>query len=630
MGIFTRRPPARTPGRARVGHAVTASARQVDAGTSRSLKKLSQPWQRDALTYYDTIGECWYPAQFYARSFPRIRFFPAILDEKGDPQEVETGPLVEAFERIRDPGGTGHTELTSTYGRLQWLIGDGYLVVSEQDDEEAWEYLSPLELRVKPDTVKGKRQEYVRLRAPGVDPEELSEAPDDDFEPVGQGARVYRLWRRHPTYSEWADSPVKGVIQLYALLERLTAAAGAESTSRAATRGGFYLPDELSFAEQDAEGGGDEDSDLDIFLKDMTDGFKAAIANPASAEAMAPLTIRGPGALETANGVIPMKDAIGYFQIGPDREYAEADMWEKTIQRISYGLDLPAEMVTRTGDVNHWGGWLLDEQGFRLHIAPIVEKFCSDITAAYLRPTALRDNLPDADRVVVWYDAADAINHPDETKNALELWDRGTISDDTLREKHGYTDDQAPDEEELEQRILFLAGKTAAEEEPEGETSPAEGGRGGDTREQPPDPDENGNGRRDDREAEAQVAAARIAAAVELQVERARELAGNRLIRRSQGCDSCKQAIQNVPAPLVAAALGREQVESIINGHTTEAQLVAGAGEKLALTVRRWGVDARVAASLGQLVEQHALATLYERELPVQAVLTAAVRKVLA
>jgi hypothetical protein len=215
---------------------------------------------------------------------------------------------------------------------------------------------------------------------------------------------------------------------------------------------------------------------------------------------------------------------------------------------------------------------------------------------------------------VIGYDPADAINHPDEVKTAREAYRDGVVGSTYYRERIGATDDDAPSEEDLE-LILALQGKTLPgeeEEEQEGETSPDEGGRGGDTEEEPPeieDAEQSGNGR-------AQVAAAKISAAIEMHLERARELAGNRLVNRSQGCEECKQTIKGVPATLVASALGAEQVKEIINGHTTEESLVAGTGERFAATVTRWGVPSQAAAELGSLVEQHALRTLYDPDAP--------------
>ncbi len=187
---------------------VTASALPADRSNAAGLRRLNQPWQSRALARYDDVGECWYPAQFYSRSMQRVRFFPAVTDEKGDVQEVDSGPLADLWERVQDPGG-GRTELTGSYGHLMFLTGDGYLVASDDQGEEVWEFLSPIELRVRPGN-----EGYLRLRAPGLTQEELIEASDDDFTPVGNAARVYRLYRRHPAFSYWADSPVRAVLDL--------------------------------------------------------------------------------------------------------------------------------------------------------------------------------------------------------------------------------------------------------------------------------------------------------------------------------------------------------------------------------------------------------------------------------
>ena len=88
--------------------ALTAAAQsgnpaRATGSAGGGLRKLHQPWQLRALDTYDTVGECWYPAQFYARSMAKTRYFPAILNDRGEPEEQETGPLVDLFARITDP-----------------------------------------------------------------------------------------------------------------------------------------------------------------------------------------------------------------------------------------------------------------------------------------------------------------------------------------------------------------------------------------------------------------------------------------------------------------------------------------------------------------------------------------------
>jgi hypothetical protein len=67
---------------------------------------------------------------------------------------------------------------------------------------------------------------------------------------------------------------------------------------------------------------------------------------------------------------------------------------------------------------------------------------------------------------------------------------------------------------------------------------------------------------------------------------------------------------------LVASVLGKEQVLTVLEGHGSEQQLVAGTADRFADRLAQWGVDGGWPEQLGQMVEQHALRTLYETQVP--------------
>ncbi len=925
--------------------ALTASAEQVNRKSASELVRLNQGWQAAALGFYDTLGECHYPAQFYSRSFQMIDVFPAVLDEEGNPQQSEDPLLVDLWGQVQDPGGGGIGELKGSYGRLMWLVGDGRLTVTlGEDGEEQWEFLSPLELRILPDGGG-----FQRFPAPGMDPVTYRESPDGQTLTEGE-ARVWRLWRKHPTYSQWADSPVRSVIDLYQLLTMLTLAANAQSQSRAANRGAIFMPEEFDFGPQDTDAG-DEDPEVDPFIEEFTSGLVTAIKDPGSASAMAPLIIRAKAVLENEarTSSHASKDLMGWIPLGPDNQYTEAEMWEKTIKRIAVGLDWPVELMTGVGQLNHWcqvedteiltsagwrtheqlagdedvltlnhetgmsewqhlqtvsrfevdedllsiesrchsslstmnhrwptvsrvggyrrwrtsetlrevdhivtgarcasipidpkhpdalvelaawiwtegsisyragrknpkvaihqshtanpenvasisaaltemygpehdgplpssrrsavleapkwrravredrgesvfslnvaaakplvriaprkivalgfireltapqlrlfirtslladgsktqpvigqkdgrrlaaielahillggsvnrydtivdgytehtmqqlalhkrnrfgpkekhkrivhykgivwcpttpngtwlarrhghvyytgnSGWLVDEQAFRQHQGPAMQKFCDDMAAAYLRPAARAAGFGDWENVVLGFDPSKAIVHADETKTARDAFNDGAVSSVYYREKIGANDADAPSEDDIA-LLLALKGRTAAAEfGPQAEggaASPDAGGTGADVNEDVPE----SNGNPVDAVTASALRAARIMGAAELYVERARTLAGSRLISRSKGCADCRTTIANVRPALVASALGSDTVRDVINGHTSEAALVSGAGDELAAALARW-VGGDWPREIGKLMENHALRTLYEPEPP--------------
>ena len=616
------RPGQKTPARiARPGRgkALTASASRAD-DTGGTLLRLDQSWQREVMAYYRAVGECWNPAQYYSRAMERIRFYPAIRNERGIPEEVESGDLLDLFQRIQTPSSPPGdlSELAGSYGRLQFLIGDGLLTVSQEDGDEVWEYLSPMELRLNPQSDPGKPREYRRLRAPGVTPEELTEAPDNDFEELnGDDVRVWRLWRRHPEYSQWSDSPVRPVRELYEVLQRLTLAVGAEASSRAAQRGLLFIPEELTFSSVDPTQ--DENPEEDPLIREFQEAMQRAIRNPGTAEAMAPFIMRAAGMTTTSGGALPTADLIKWMALGPSERYMEGEMWDKVIARLAGSLDLPKEMLTGIEDVSHWSAWFLDEIGFRQHTGPTVVRFCNDLAGAYLRPAALAEGIDGAENVTVWFDASQAINHPDETGTVRDAHDRLVVSDAYYREKIGAPDDAEPDEKELERRVAIKLKEFPSDMQPEpqkGATNPADGGRGGDVVVGTPNGSEpRPSGQKAPAPAGPQMAAMIVGAAM-MQIDRARELAGQRLIRRSQSCSECQETVKGVPAALVASSLGADTVRSVIDGHTTEASLVGGIGDAFAVRLRAWNINGGWPEQLGHMVEQHALRSLYQPEVP--------------
>src|SRR3990172_6784549 len=191
--------------------------------------------QRQALQFYDLLAECFYPAHFYSRMLSRVRLFPAIREGDGDPKEIEDPAAQKVLARIQDPGG-GQAQWKSAYGRLMFLIGEGYLTVTEEDGAESWEFLSPAEI------VPTGEGRFQRIKDFGQR-EELTEAPSQ--EALSEGSiRVWRLWRKHPLHSDRADAPTFPVLPLFEYLMLLQKAARAQALSRIVGSGLLVIADE--------------------------------------------------------------------------------------------------------------------------------------------------------------------------------------------------------------------------------------------------------------------------------------------------------------------------------------------------------------------------------------------------
>lgn len=588
----------------------------------QKYRRLIQPWQQRALDYIDLIPEMSFASEFYARYLEKMHLFVGEYDPgdpDADPAPTEDTNISSLLDRIQDPGG-GRTNLQGAYGRLRFVIGECYLIVTTDPDTdmERWEMVSPAELRL---TAGG----YTRFAAPGLPPEQLRDPPDGAFEALDPSqAVVYRLWKRHPKYSMLAQSSVQSCLDVCEELVALTQAVYARARSRLAGSGLLLIDEQLRdlSAAKNAED--------DPFVQDFHDAITSPITNPDSSSAVVPQVVWG--------GRKAGQDLISILKVhDPTATYPETGLRNEAIARLANGLDFPREVLLGITDANHWSAWQIDETTWKAHIQPVVQAFVGDLTSAVLRPMLAAMNVANPERYTVWYDPRDIIEAPDQTQNAKDAWDRVIISDETARKVMGFDDEDAPDEEERNKRIgqlirdsgLAVFGvptlRSGSELEPKAGEIEAPLPQGG--TEAPPGPgnvmkgpppagppamsDMPANGQPPVRASAVDVG--RIIGACELAVERAREVAGSRIRGKVKDRAELSASVGDVPNRLVASTLGRSTVEAL-RGEVDAAKLVSGSTECLVARLSTWGIPTFSARIIAGQVEAHAAQTLYEAE----------------
>jgi hypothetical protein len=116
-------------------------------------------------------------------------------------------------------------------------------------------------------------------------------------------------------------------------------------------------------------------------------------------------------------------------------------------------------LARRSGTVYYTGNtsWQVDEDTYKAHIEPALLVLVEAWTAAVLRPALLaRDEKFDPEqvaRIEVWGDPSALVAGPDAADAANDGWDRGLLSDKAWRKAKRYDEGDAPDEEELADRI---------------------------------------------------------------------------------------------------------------------------------------------------------------------------------
>jgi len=573
---------------------LVAAAEAVRLKDGYEYRRTLPVWQKQALEFYDLLGEAWYPSQFYARMLSRVRLFPGIRLPNNQVEESEDAQAQEILYRIKDSGG-GSAQWKAAYGRLQFLIGDGYLAVSLDDDGgEQWEYLSPAELIVE------SERTYLRRMGEGIPDKtyEKVESLGDDGMAEGQ-MKAWRLWRRHPTHTDMADSPMRAVAGLMTYLMYLDKAALAQAISRIVGTGLFVVDERITIPGNEPEAG-DETVEDDPFMRRLTDYMVRPIRDPGSAASQAPLVAR----VEPPEGM-SVREMTDYIQFHNPNATADWEVRiEKTIRRIAISLDMPPEEFLGLANANQWVGWLITEEKWKAHGEPVTIQLCGDITSAYYRQACIDAKVANAEKLEVWFDPAQVVSHPDQGKSANETHDRGGLSDRALRSAHNFSENDAPDAAEREAwETIKLRRPPRPPDKPEDNVSPT----GAHVE---PGAPENGGRRTNQPSPQPEGQQMRALGAAELALDRLRERAGSVIRSRKMSCEDCFRGTEDVPNAELAARVGQEIVRAL--DITSELALVSGGSGTFAARLIGWGYSEHRAKVIAGVLEQIAAETLYE------------------
>lgn len=575
-----------------VVHAVIASAAKLKITTSGPQGRKERPsWQKDAFGYYDQLGEIWYSAQFYSRTLSKLILKPMYINDQGDAEDTDNPVAWEVLDRVKDPGG-GRAGLQGQYGKLRFLIGEMTLFCTLDPDTgaEVWEILSPFE-------VEFDGRHWIRKTSPKAEAKKYVDAGSEEYAPTDEASAVgWRLWVKHPLYSGMADSPMRAVLDECDELLILSHAVRAGARSRLQGNGILLIPSEASPAPT-AGPGGDENPQKDIFMDDLTGSMTTPIGDEASASAVVPLVVRMHG--EAINNVKHISLAR------PDYMQKQREERRECIERIALGLDLPPEILLGVTDANHWTAWQIDEDAWKAHVQPVADNMASDLTAGYFRPTLQKMGFADADRYVVGYDASEVVRRPDKSGDAIRLFDRMELKGDTLRAEAGFSDEDKPDDAEIQARLDRAAamGKGAVDLPPKADAPVPKGDS------KPGKPSNN-----------AMDNAAKIEATAELMIDRCRQVAGSRIRTRLQKTPEWLSLVRHVHNDRVAWTLA-QNLGSLPPQLGAPDQLVAGGGELFANRLLRWGLLPEHAEQMVRAAEEHARDTLLDPEpgdLPVE------------
>ncbi|PSK57973.1 hypothetical protein B0E38_01818 [Streptomyces sp. 111WW2] len=414
--------------------ALTASAARYTARRLRS-KPVDGSWQGRAWDFYDEVPEVRFAARWYANAMSRSRLFAGHRDKEGN--VVPLPPDHRASQLVAEiaAGPNGQSQLLGKFGPHLVVPGECWIIVRPQQDNKGrevgadWRVLSTKE--VKPQgqklVIELDGEESV---IPGVEDEN---APIDASEPV-----AIRVWESHPGRHLEADSAVRSSLGLLEELKLLNAAVAAIARSRLTGRGIVLVPQGTKFPTTPTQQN-EEDDLIEVLMTVAETAYK----EPDSAAATVPII------LEVPADQIPN---IKRLTFESDFDTLAIQLREEAITRFANGLEVPAEILLGQGDINHWGQWALKDEAITLGVEPKLGTVVDALTSQYLRPLLEAENVADAYDCLVWYDTSPLRVRTNRAETALKVHEAGAISDAALRRETGFTETDAPSEDERRRR----------------------------------------------------------------------------------------------------------------------------------------------------------------------------------
>lgn len=407
-------------------------------------------WQREAWVYYDNIGEVKFAFGIVSNILSRIRLYgAAVVDPEAPPVSAADAAGIErpegedpadtpegladpihpgmAADAIRFMSRLDAAQILRMGGLNLGVAGEFYLALVDGK----WKAFSTQELRVNPD---GK---VVRRKSASSNRDQI----------LSPATPIGRVWRQHPQHSDDPDSSLRAVRAECEELLLLGREIRGVTRSRMGA-GLLFVPDALSVAAR-TQGDFDEAaSDEDIFEAELMAAMMEPISDESSGSSVVPMLVRGPAELG---------DKIKYMTLARGTDTGLVDRSERLLERILQGLDVPKDIVTGLANVKYSNAIKISEDLYAAHIDPLALLIADALTEIYLRPMLLAAGWDEdeVNRMVVWYDSSDVVTQPDRSADADAGYDRKVISADAWRRARGFSDTDAPGEEEVASRIAI-------------------------------------------------------------------------------------------------------------------------------------------------------------------------------
>lgn len=423
--------------------------------------QIGEPWQRDMWDLYDLVPELRTACRITARTMGQCRLVLARVNEKGEPAPLDYSVGENGEPNSPDDYNHPGRALLAAFAGGQWgqqamldalgtsLTGPGEAMLVgalDQTERDMTDDFTRMQVySTEQVNTKGAGRIVVQLdessRAErfleGEDPEDNQENP----------VTAIRIWRPHPRHSWKADSAARGSLGVLREIKGYDDHIKATLLSRLAGSGLLGIPEGMTLPASIAdEEPGEDGGQIDPFMLYMMEIMGLAIGDRESAAALVPILLRG-----EAEDIAAMR----HITFATPFDQKVADNREKAVGRFGVAVDMPGELLTGYGALQHWTGALITEDFKNGYLAELMGLTCGSLTQGWFYPALVQqghDNLP-AD-VIVWYDDSSVRTRENVGPEAQAAYDRGEIKGDSYRRALGYDEEDKAEGEELILQVL--------------------------------------------------------------------------------------------------------------------------------------------------------------------------------
>lgn len=405
---------------------------------TRGRRLIQDPLEDRLWGYYDQVPAIGNYVQVLSNSADLVAYYPGLSDpESSEPVPVVDGPAVDVWKEIG--GEAAVSEWVSSLVVHLSVPGQGWFVP----------LMKPNQLAELTDTgtlpsLNGDQSETVITWTvvSTADLKRLLKLPADNAIPE-EDRRIWRIYTPHPRNASQPDSPVRRIQTQAQILTLIEQRRIADLHSRIHA-GVWFLPSSLR---NQSTVNGKTWGDV------LEDGLIAA-ATPGALESLVPLL-----SYVEQQEAEAIREPIRLTLDDADKLTA---LQEQMLRQLAIGLDAPIELTTGIGGLNHWSAWLIQEETYSQHLDPLIVRILRSLEPWWQAQLETR-RVPNVEDHVIWRNPATAINRPDSFNEAKDLHDRFVISDESLRRAADKGDEDAPDDEEIQRRIVIAqAVKTTA------------------------------------------------------------------------------------------------------------------------------------------------------------------------